>query len=81
MYSWQGEYWEEALAYIVILAYFLQGGSLLTLTTEAKEKSLSFHNFQRYNFQPIFSERKMSMLGMIWYILPLQVNLSFSEVG
>ena len=35
MYSWQGEYWEEALAYIVILAYFLQGEAL-TLTTEAK---------------------------------------------
>ena len=36
MYSWQGEYWEEALAYIVILAYFLQGGEALTLTSEAK---------------------------------------------
>ena len=35
MYSCLGEYWEEALAYIVILAYFLQGEAL-TLTTEAK---------------------------------------------
>ena len=39
MYSWQGEYWEEALAYIVILAYFLRGEPE-TLTTEKSFKFL-----------------------------------------
>ena len=34
MYSWLGEYWKEALAYIVILAYFLLKAALATEVTE-----------------------------------------------
>ena len=34
MYSWLGEYWKEALAYIVILAYFLLKAALATEATE-----------------------------------------------
>ena len=41
MYSWLGEYWKEALAYIVILAYFLLKAAL-ALATEVTEDYFSF---------------------------------------
>ena len=41
MYSWLGEYWKEALAYIVILAYFLLKAAL-ALATEVAEDYFSF---------------------------------------
>ena len=68
MYSCLGEYWEEALAYIVILAYFLRGG---TRNINNRRESFKFPHFccAPEMFKNMILGRKISVLGMAWSLV------------
>ena len=82
MYSCLGEYWEEALAYIVILAYFLWGRGG---TTEESPSNFPISAVHQKCSKIWFLEEKYQCLE--WHghwsshVLTSKVNLSLTKVG